>query len=288
MEVELFKQVYATVMKTARVNSLKRATYTDADIVLTYFWAVIHDRPVSWACRASSWPLYYRRRALPTPSTMSRRLRRPAVMQLLEDIEQSLISCFPRRLCRWIDAKPLPIGGCSKDKDSAAGFATSGLARGYKLYAIADENQGFVHWVVHPMNHGESTVACELLGLLNEPGYLIGDGQYDKNHLYDLASAKGIQLVAPQRLRNAKGLGHRRHSIYRLRSLSLMNKPFGQDLMASRVGIERMFGHLVCFGCGLGPLPYWVRTLARVRLWVRGKMILYHLWRLNHATQDIA
>jgi len=49
MEAELWKQVYKLVTKIAKGKTIKRATYTDSDIVSTYMWAVINDRPVYWA-----------------------------------------------------------------------------------------------------------------------------------------------------------------------------------------------------------------------------------------------
>ena len=285
MEDELFKQVYCLIKQTAKNKTLKRANFSHAQILRTYFWAVLHDRPIYWACKKKNWPIYYRRCQLPTASTMSRRLRTKEIQKLLKQIEQSLINSVPRSTCRWIDAKPLPIGGNSKDKDSRFGFGASCIAKGYKLYAIADKNQGFVCWTIKSMNKGESKIAKELIRTLDNQGYLIGDGQYDKNRLYDMAGRKAIQLLAPQRIRNAKGLGHRRHSSYRIRAMDLIKRPFGQSLIESRNGIERMFGNLTCFNGGLKPLPHWVRGLFRVELWVRSKMILYHLWRTRHCVQ---
>jgi hypothetical protein len=282
MENELWKQVYQLVTKVAKRKTLKRAKYTDADIVLTYFWAVLHDRPVYWACKKHNWPIYYRRKPLPNPSTMTRRLRTEAIQTLLKEVEQLLINIFPRSICRWIDAKPLPIGGCSKDKQSAFGYGASCIAKGYKLYAVADKNQGFVCWTIKPMNQNEPKVARELIPQLDHEGYLVGDRAYDSNNLYEVASRRSIQLVAGRR--SGKALGHRRHSPHRLRSRELLSRPFGQSLLTGRISIERMFGNLTSFPCGLKPLPHWVRTLFRVEMWVRAKMILYHLWRLqkNH------
>jgi hypothetical protein len=283
MESELYRKVYQLVMKIANGRTIKKATFFDADIVLTYLWAVLHDRPIYWACDKKNWPIYYRRKPLPTASTMTRRLRKKGIRDLFKEVEQSLLNHFPPSLCRWIDAKPLPIGGASKDKQSAFGFSVSSLAKGYKLYAIADKNQGFVRWIVRSMDHSETKVARILISSIDNQGYLIGDGLYDKNHLYDKAGEKSMQLLTPQRIQNARGLGHRRHSLYRIRAMELIKSSFGQSLLESRKGIERMFGNLTCFAGGLKPLPHWVRTLFRVRMWVRAKMILYHLWRLeNH------
>lgn len=282
MENELWKRVYQITCRIAKNKTPKRATYSYADILLVYFWAVLHDRPIYWACKKRNWPIYYRRRKLPNASTMTRRLRTEQLQNLLRTIEQHLVNKFPRSVCRWIDGKPLPIGGCSKDKQSAFGRGVSCIAKGYKLCAVADQKQGFVHWTVRPMNQNEAKVAAELIPNLDCGGYLIGDSAYDSNNLYRIASYRSIQLVAAHR-KKGKALGHRRHSPKRIRSRELLNRPFGQSLLAGRTAIERMFGNLVSFPGGLKPLPHWVRTLFRVEMWVRAKMILYHLWRLqNH------
>ena len=49
MESELYRKVYQIVMKIYSKTNLKRITFTDADIVLTYLWAVLHDRPTGLA-----------------------------------------------------------------------------------------------------------------------------------------------------------------------------------------------------------------------------------------------
>ena len=186
-------------------------------------------------------------------------------------------------ICRWIDGKPLAVGGASKDNESAFGFGASCLCKGYKLYAVSDLNQGFVNWTIRPMNQNEAKVAPDLISNLDAGGYLVGDTAYDSNKLYEAASKRAIQLVAARK--PGKALGHRRHSTYRIISRELLERPFGQSLIIARRSIERMFGNLVCFPCGLKPLPHWVRTLRRVQMWVRAKMILYHLWRFNHAVK---
>jgi hypothetical protein len=216
---------------------------------------------------------------------MSRRLRNDSFRQLLHRIERSLIQRNQRCICRWIDAKGLRVGRSSKDHQAKVGHADGGSARGYKFYAIADKQQGFVVWSVKPMNESECSVAQELIGQLDGQGYLIGDRAYDKNRLYDLSAAKSIQLIAPQGHRRAKGVGHRRHSPYRLRSLALGKTDFGQSLLLSRITIEAMFGQLTNLGCGLSPLPNWVRTQHRVELWVQAKLIIYQLWRKQNKNE---
>jgi hypothetical protein len=197
------------------------------------------------------------------------------------DIEQQLQSRFPANLCRWIDAKPLPISSCSKDKQAGFGPAVGCMAKGYKLYTIADRTQGFVVWTVRPMNHPECIVANELINKLNSEGYLVGDRAYDTNRLYDLAHAKSVRLVTPQRKKLAIGFGHRRNSPHRIKAMLFKDSTIGQVLLASRDNIDKMYGQLTNLGFGLSPLPNWVRTQFRVEMWVRAKLIFYHLWRIH-------
>ena len=271
MEDELWKEVYAIVADLGKEYSFKKLQHSTRTIVLTYLWAVLHDRPVCWACRPEHWPSNQHHIARPSPSCMSRRLRAPPARELLNRVESHLRRRFPPTVCKWIDAKPLPIGGASRDRDARYGRAAGCMAKGYKLYLICTSRHCVEAWTVLPINVNEKRAARQLILRTWGEGYLIGDNQYDSNPLYKLAAEHGHQLLAPRRRNTA--LGHTRHSPQRLRALELLGKPFGQVLLGSRCGVERFFGHLTSFGGGLGPLPNWVRRLDRVRLWVQSKLI---------------
>ena len=133
------------------------------------------------------------------------------------------------------------------------------------------------------MNESEPKIARELITQLDEPGYLIGDRAYDSNYLYDLCGQRDIQLITHQRRKNARGLGHRRHSPQRLRAMCLKNTEFGRGLIDTREQIERIFGRLTNFSCGLSPLPNWVRTQRRVEMWVCVKLMIYNIWSVRDA-----
>ena len=111
MEGELWKRVYRIVQQVSNGQGFAGKQHSDRVIVLTFLWAVLHDRPVSWACRQENWPADERSRRRPSASTMSRRLRSESCRQLLDAIERDLGSKFARRWCQWIDARPLPVGG---------------------------------------------------------------------------------------------------------------------------------------------------------------------------------
>jgi len=268
MERELWTALY----RVARRLSSDRTghVYSVSWIVSVYLWSVVHDRPVSWACQSQNWPPEWRVR-LPCQSTVSRRLRTMAAT--------TLINLLKERLCRgevapevsFIDGKPLLVGGFSKDPEAKRGHGAGGWARGYKLHAVWTVGS-LVACEVQSLNVSEQAVARRLLPQLHS-GYVIGDGNYDSNQLHDVAARAGVQLLAPQR-RQGRALGHRRHSPSRLRALALLESDFGKHLFRRRTYIEQRFGQLTNFGGGLGPLPNWVRRLARVRLWVFAKLLI--------------
>lgn len=277
MEDELWRELYRIVKQLAK-GKRQRCTYSAGDVLLVYLFGVLRDRSTHWACQRRNWPIWLRRRKLPSPSTMSRRLNETDVQALFIDLEQCIRAQGSVGLCRWIDGKPLPIGGASQDRDAGYGRAAGAMAKGYKLHAIADESQGFIAWVVRPMNVNESKVAEELIPQLKDGEYLVGDNAFDNNKLYDAAAERNVQLIAPRR-RDVSGVGHIRHSPYRLKSIELLDQPLGRELLHSRRGIERLFGQLTTMPCGLSPLPNWVRGQKRVTNWVRGKIIFFMLWR---------
>lgn len=264
-----------------------RGLYSSAVIVAVYFWAVLHDRPVCWACLAKHWPddISLRRR-LPSQATMSRRLRELDVQVLLTKIAERLQTAQgDAAAVKIVDAKPLPVGGYSRDPDARWGYAVRGYLKGYKLFAIWGNGPLPCCWKVGSMNLSEPRVAENLMPQVSGQGYLLGDKVYDINRLYDAAHAANHQLLT-DRKRPTAGLGHRRHSPHRLRAIALLKTKKGQRLYRQRTCIERQFGGLTNFGGGLAPLPNWVRRLHRVRLWVQAKMIINALRinNLNHTT----
>jgi Transposase DDE domain len=255
-----------------------RCTFQDKDIVRVYYWAVLHDRPTCWACSKDNWPPHARKRPLPSPATVCRRLRSPAVLDLLRRLERAALCPGGDPPLLWlIDGKGLPIGGASTDRQAGYGKAAGGKAKGYKLHALVGCDGSVPIWRLAPMNTDERVMARRMLRQAEVQGYVVGDAAYDDNPLHDVCLSKGqLQLVTPRRYKKAKGLGHHRHSPCRLRSLAILDSPcpeFGRGLRKQRQAIERYFGNLTSFGGGLAPLPAWVRTYRRVRRWVQAKLI---------------
>jgi hypothetical protein len=208
MERELWNALYqlARGLNKLRTKGLFRVSY----VLAVYFWAVVHDRPVSWACQRENWPadepLVERR--LPSQSTMSRRLRTTAAEQLMLAIEQEISEAAWSYIVwvKVIDAKPLPVGSYSKDPDAAWGRGAGRLQKGYKFYAIWEQRCLPTAWGLAPMNVAETKIGEQLMSDLPGSGYLLADKRYDSNKLFDVAAKNNHQLVAP-RQNPGKALG---------------------------------------------------------------------------------
>lgn len=289
MERELWKALYALAVQLDKPWGSWR--YSTAEIVAIYFWAVVNDRPTSWAADPREWPKDMRPQ-LPSQSTLSRRLQRPEAVELMTAVEQQLATLLAVGLCfvHRIDGKALAISNVSKDPDAGYGYGAGGMQNGYKLHAVWGKGPIPVAWGLAPMNISEKHMAKGLIPTLSGGGYLLADKNYDANPLYNLADQAGFQLVAKKTSSRGKGgLGHRRQAVGRLRSLELLKTPFGQSLFKQRGAIERRFGALVSTGGGLCPLPAWVRRFHRVRHWVQSKLIISGLrWLIIHEPHKLA
>jgi hypothetical protein len=298
MEHQLWKAIVAVLLELGKPRFDPHAEFTDVDIVKIYYWAVIHDRPTTWALQPKNWAMHLRRGLkLPSDSTMSRRLRSATVRALLTQLEQRVLVPKELGLYWMIDGKPLPIGGCSKDRQAGYGRAAAGKAKGYKLHALVNPQGEVAAWRVAPMNVDERVMARRLIKAAPEQvqGYVVTDKNYDSNPLHatcETRPAGRLQLV--NRRRYGPGHGHAhgtKQTAGRMRSKEMLENPmphFGDQLLADRNQIERFFGGLVSWGGGLVSLPAWVRTHRRVERWVQAKLVLSALKRRRTETTYVA
>jgi hypothetical protein len=283
MEHQLWKAIVALLASISKPRPRTRLEFSDEQIIGVYYWSVIHDRPTRWACCRRNWPIHLQKRTrkLPSPATMSRRLRTPSVAALLEALEHVAVAPEKPGLFWMLDGKPLPIGGCSKDRQAGYGRAAGTMAKGYKIHAIQDSHGSLASWRLAPMNKDERVMAGRMLRTAMIQGYVVADSNYDSNKLHETCGQRDqLQLVTLRRYGPGNGTGHRKQNPGRLRSIELTENPhptFAQQLLRDRDGIERRFAHLTNWGGGLSSLPAWVRTYARVRLWVQAKLILVAL-----------
>src|SRR5262245_49365714 len=283
MEQQLYQAIVAVLATLGKPRTSARFDFSDEDVVKVYYWSVICDRPTSWACRKEHWPLHLRQRPLPSPATMSRRLRSAKVVALLDALERRVVAPREPGLFWMIEGKPLPVGGCSKDRQAGYGKAAGGMAKGYKLHALVGSAGAVAAWRVAPM-HKDERVMAERLVKAAPPevvGYLLADANFDSNPLHQVCDDRGnLQLVTPRRYGPGKGTGHRKQTAGRLRAIALTESPFpafAEQLRKDRVAVERQFGNLTNWGGGLSGLPAWVRTHRRVRRWVQAKLVLAEL-----------
>jgi Transposase DDE domain len=275
MERKLWPELYRRIQNLATTVQQKYVHHQPHVILAVYFWAVLHERPLAWACREENWLGEAERpRRLPAASTLSRRLQRVGLGVVLQVLAKSLSSPTPPARVTAVDGKPLPVGSHSKDPDARRG-GVGGRGNGYKLQAIWSNGPLPEAWDVTPLNRCEKAAAVELLQQIPVVSgrWLLGDGNYDASHFYDAAAARGFRLLTPLRTGKQPSKGHYQ-SPHRLAARALMRRARGRRRYRRRTAIERCFGHLGGFAGGLAPLAAWVRSLRRVRLWVWAKLII--------------
>ena len=115
--------------------------YSTADVVGAYFWAVVHDRPTSWAANPCEWPSDLRPAFLPSQSTLSRRLRCPRTVELMTAVEQHLLALIVvgNFLVQIVDGKALAVSGVSKDPDVGYGRGAGMYQKGQNFMLVGDQ-----------------------------------------------------------------------------------------------------------------------------------------------------
>lgn len=279
METRTLSLVYRLVEEVARELPRGSRRIGDRWIVLTFLFAAIMNRPVSWACDRRNWPAWVLRwmPVVPSSTTMSRRLRRPSVRRMLFATLERAQDVLPRSLVLMLDGKPLTVGGNSGDRQARVGRACGLFARGYRVHLVLEITGRVVGLRVASMHVSEQAMAERITRDLPKDtyAYLLADAGYDSNKVHGFARVAGVQMIAPRRRpHTGLGKGKRAHDAGRLRSLALTEGPssFGRELLRERSGIERWLGSWST--SVLGPLPTHVRTQPRVERWILAKLIL--------------
>jgi hypothetical protein len=279
MERELWPILYRLVQKVGHDFSQKYVQIQPWVLVACSLWAILHDRPAEWACDERNWGnTRLRPWRLPSPSTISRRAYEIAAGMIWRALEVRLREIQDPALVAFLDGKPLPVGGYSKDPDAGYGKGAGTMDKGYKLHTVWSNRAMPEAWEVTSLKVGETTVAEQLIKQLDAGGYLLGDGNYDSSKLFDLAAEAGYQMIVPFKQANA-GKGHHYQSPHRLDCIERMQPDkgtsnFAQTLYKMRPAIERSYGNATSFAGGMGPLQNWTRRLKRVRFWVWGKLLI--------------
>ncbi|MEO0474746.1 MAG: transposase [Planctomycetota bacterium] len=290
------REVWSILMTALRDASRARRdpnhhTHSTAMVVRVYLWAVLHDRPVSWACQRSAWDDRTRPDRLPSQPTMSRRLRTLAVASVLDALTRRLRGKLDleRLVVHRIDGKPMGVARHTRDPQAARGYGAGQFQWGYKLHLVDGGRAMPEAWAVTPMNASESRVARQLVPRLRGQGYVLGDANYDDQELYALCQGKGLRFLAPRRRPrtglNKAGACHpeRLRAIGTLESAGVGGGSFGRTMMRIRRQIETTLGRWTTHALGFKGLPAWARGLRRVRQWVHAKLLINAAYQ--HATE---
>jgi len=256
-----------------------RFFYDRRTILMVLLWAVLHDRPQSWACDPANWPDALRPPALPDPSTLSRRKRRDDVHEELVQAQDAIRGRLGEATRdAAIDSRPVVVGGGSKDRMARAGRAVGGFARGYRAHMLVDA-AGIVRGLaVRPMSVNERIVARPLLAHAPRPiQRVVADANYDSVALHRIAAQRGVRFYTGIRL----GRVGRRQNPRRVRLQQLSRTEVGKKAFAKRDAIERVFGRMSNIACGLKALPAWVRGFDRAAFWIEAKVLIYHAYLLD-------
>lgn len=264
-----------------------RCRYPDALILKFYYWAVKHDRPMTWAIDPLHANRLFRPRCRPSLSQLNRRVASDR-FALINERVMTLLAVTDARQTICLDGKALVVSPVSQDRDARLGHVPGGMGRGYKLHAAVAADGKVAGFTVLPLNRHEMPVARELIdqGGLLTPGTLVfADGNYDAHELHKQIDKVGGWLICRPRTGGARrrvGGGHpvtrKQMGHARRRLIDLWDRcPDEMErLYRRRDQVERVFGNLTCIPGLLGPLPAFVRGLARVRRWVTAKINLYH------------
>lgn len=276
MSSHVWKRVYHIVYEVDRTIPRfgRKPRYSDARVVSMYLWSVWWDRPLLWACNRSNYTSWFRPRALPSISQFCRRIKTERCQRILEAVYKQLARTNRGTYLMFLDGKALPVGPCSQDREARPGRIPSGFARGYKLHAIATLDRRLVAWAVTPLNVSELAAGKELISQYKPQALLFADGAYDSGTLYDETAKHGGEFLTP--LPKEPGKPRSRQSKVRLAAFEHWHTKAAQHMYQKRLTIEQCFGNAGSYGGGLGPLPFWVRTLERVRRWVGAKLLFYH------------
>jgi hypothetical protein len=173
----------------------RRARYGDYLIACLYFWAVLHDRPMTWALDRRHYNRTFRpRKPLPSVSQLNRRVAAERFQLILQRVHERLAG-DSRFKGLVIDGQALCVSPVSRDRDARIGRIPGGMGRGYKLHAAVAGDGTIPTFCVTPLNTHEVHVATQMLtgGLRHDlRGVLVmADGNYDWHAFHKFIARAG-------------------------------------------------------------------------------------------------
>lgn len=264
---------------------LKRAQHGDFSITCLYFWAVLHDRPMTWAVDRSNYNRTFRpRKTIPSISQLNRRIASDRFQLILQRVHERLAG-GTRYKGLTFDGQALQVNGASRDRDARFGHVPGGTGKGYKLHAMVTSDGKIPVFSVTSLNTHELPVARQMLETLPHDlsGVLVmADGNYDAHVLHKQVARRGGFLITRPRGRAKHPVTRRQMGRSRRLMIDLWDRcpKLMKRVYHYRKQIERRFGNLSCTPGLLTSLPKFVRGLPRVRRFVGAKICLYHSHRI--------
>ena len=300
MDGKLWDRLYREVRRACKGLARSRRVgrppvYGTDEVLMVWAFAALNDWPIStthdklkrgtvgwWMRRHWFWPL-----PLPSVPTLTRRARATDFRWLLRRVL--------RRLRRFLglaptshvamDATLLLTGAWSRDPESRWTCHNGKWFRGYALHAICDRSGVLWAWHVTSASVQEMKAARRLIRQLAAvaPGrveIVLGDPGYDSEPLHGLVRRRlSAQLVAPINRRGGKNEDWRERQPGRNAADRVLQTREGKRLMAERTVIEQWNGWFKGTS-HVSMLPYHVRRLRRVRLWVNLKLAVFFVHQL--------
>lgn len=276
-------RLWSIIVSALPDGKVKRGQiHSERLILMVCLWAVIHDRPICWACEPTNWPVALLPARLPHPSTLSRRSRGHdfalAIKATLDRLGEQL---GPPSRDAMIDGKPLEISDYSRDPDAATGRSYRRFAKGYRLHAVIDMRGVILAHETRSLNVNERLPAAKLLPQLPRNVHrVVADGNYDSSKLHAQLQPLGIRLYTRPHNQPLSRKTHPRRRIL----MRLFRHSIGRRIANRREHIERQFGLMGNYGCGLKGLPQWVRRQHRVTRWIDAKLVIHHAYLISKRT----
>jgi hypothetical protein len=297
MDGRLWNRLYREIQRAGKVL-VKRSRprmgrpreYATQEILKVWVFAAWTDLPISqahWQLRQTPTSWWLRTcgmfaPALASVSTLTRRARSGDFRWLIRYVL--------RRLRRPLSLHPTPhvvidgtlmlTGAYSRDAESRWTCHGGKWFRGYALHTICDRNGTLWAWHVTSANVQELKAARRLVRQLAAAGgegiaLVIGDTGYDSEPLHQLVGHRlQAQLLAPVNLRGAKTDDWRQRQLGRAAADRLLQTVQGIRWLDERSVVER-WNSWFKGTSRIGMLPYHVRTLRRVRLWINLKLMVF-------------
>ena len=295
MDGRLWTRLYRQIRRACKaLRNRRRAgrprVYGTDEVLMVWAFAALMDWPISvtyhrlktgavgwWMQRHWSWPL-----RLPSVPTLTRRAKAGDFRWLLRRVLRRL-----RRLLGLtptmhvvMDATLLLTGAYSRDPQSRWTCHGGKWFRGYALHSICDRRGLLWAWHVTSANVQEMKVARRLVRQLASSApakvkMVIADSGYDSEPLHRLVQRRlNAQLLAPTNLRGAKTDAWRCRQSGRDAADRLLQTREGLVVMNERSVIER-WNSWFKGSSNVSMLPYHVRRLHRVRLWINLKLAVF-------------